>query len=104
MSIYSPGPFTTVIVTLLLTSGLHLGPAQAQLGQNLIPNPSFEEAAGALPTGWSVQRASQADPPPVEYPDGFEDLEVAARTGDRFLRLHTTDAARVLVSQWPHAW
>ena len=64
-------------------------PAEAQIGVNLIPNPSFEEANGALPAGWILQRVAQEDPTAIEYPDASApgaDGTFEPHTGDRHLR------------------
>ena len=63
--------------------------AIAELGVNLIPNPSFEEANGALPAGWILQRVAQEDPTAIEYPDASApgaDGTFEPHTGDRHLR------------------
>ncbi len=71
--------------------GISLGasPAQAEIGVNMIANPSFEEADGDLPAGWRITRAGQEDPPAVEYPDASApgaDGTLDPSTGDRYVR------------------
>ena len=89
---FNHGKRILAVAIILLGMFYGQGMAWAQLGENLIPNPSFEESAGALPQGWSITRVSQADPPAVEYANGLEDEAAAAHTGDRFLRFHVSDA------------
>ena len=48
----------------LLAFGFAIGAhaAHADLGTNLVSNPSFEDATGDLPTGWLITQESQPDP------------------------------------------
>ncbi len=44
---------------LILAMVFVVASAHAELGVNMIPNPSFEEAHGDLPDGWTVARVAQ---------------------------------------------
>lgn len=56
------------------------------VGPNLVPNPSFEEAEGKLPTGWTV-RTYQGSPNQVSH--SLENRPEYVRTGRHSLRIHS---------------
>jgi hypothetical protein len=74
---------------LILAMVFVVASAHAELGVNMIPNPSFEEANGDLPDGWTVARVAQEDPAAIEYLDASEpgaNGALGPSTGDHFLR------------------